>query len=87
MHQGAIELADVPGRSAILIHPFNWHVTNAWLHRPGKEKGFGADGAHAIFQSNDAYVEIHPGLLAAALKGESIEIVNEPSRVLAGTVT
>jgi hypothetical protein len=87
MHQGAIELADVPGRSAILIHPFNWHTQTLGCIGPGKEKGFGADGAHAIFQSNDAYVEIHPGLLAAALKGESIEIANEPSRVLTGTVT
>ena len=87
LHAGAIELANVPNRSAILIHPGNWHRDTLGCILPGKEKGFGADGAHAVFQSNDAYKEIYPGLLAAALKGESLEVLNEASRTHAGTVT
>lgn len=87
MHAGAIELANVPGRSAILIHPGNWHRDTLGCILPGEEQGFAADGAYAVLQSNAAYRAIYPGLLSAALKGESIEIVNEPSRVLAGTVT
>jgi hypothetical protein len=87
LHAGAIELANVPNRSAILIHPGNWHRDTLGCILPGAEQGFAADGAYAVLQSNDAYRAIYPGLLAAALKGESIEIVNEPGRVLAGTVT
>ena len=87
MHQGAIELADVPGRSAILIHPGNWHTDTLGCILPGKERGHGADRAFAVFQSNAAYAEIYPALLAAALKGESLEVLNEASRTHAGTVT
>lgn len=87
MHAGAIELADVPGRSAILIHPGNWHRDTLGCILPGKESGFAGDGAYAVLQSNDAYREIYPGLLAAALKGESLEVLNEPSRTHAGTIT
>ena len=87
LHQGSIELADVPNRSAILIHPGNWHTDTLGCILPGKERGHGADRAFAVFQSNDAYREIYPALLAAALKGESLEVLNEASRTHAGTVT
>ena len=81
MHEGAIELAAVPGRSDILVHPGNTAADTLGCILPGLDKAPGKVGRSAL-----AYMHIYPVLLAAARAGESIRVLDLVERTHAGTV-
>ncbi len=94
IHKGAIEIADVPGRSYILIHPGNTHKDTLGCILPGNEGIWATDDRQpgepvamlAVTYSALAYRRIYPALLAAANWGQSIRITDIPERTHAGTL-
>lgn len=85
-HKGAIELLDVPGRSAILFHPLNYHTQTDGCIGPGRTRMKGPDGALAVGNSVVAYRAVYPGMAQAAMDGERIQVLDLVSRTHAGTV-
>ena len=85
IHKGAIELEGVPGRSAILIHPGNFHTETEGCVLPGDTRGIGPDGSLAVMSSGPAYVRIYPRLVDLANIGGFIRVRDERERTHAGT--
>lgn len=86
IHRGAIELADVPGRTFILIHPGNYHSDTLGCILPGQTRMTGPDGALAVGVSGPAYEAIYPQLLAhlQAEGGGFLHITDLKARTHAG---
>ena len=88
MHEGAIELAPVPGRSHILIHPGNTAADTLGCILPGLDRidplPDGSPGR--VGRSALAYMHIYPTLLAAARNSQSIRVLDLVERTHAGTV-
>jgi hypothetical protein len=97
IHKGAIELANVPGRTFILIHPGNTHKDTLGCILPGKAAQWpervvdpSADPKarmHAVERSTEAYSGIYRALLAAANWNQSIQVLDLSHRSRAGTIT
>lgn len=85
IHRGAIELEGVPGRSAILIHPGNFHTETEGCILPGQIKMRGPDDSLAVGQSGPAYVAIYPRLADLAGAGGFIRVRDELSKTHGGT--
>ncbi|MGY6663352.1 MAG: DUF5675 family protein [Glycocaulis sp.] len=85
IHHRPIELADVPGRSAILIHPGNFHTDTLGCILPGQIKMRGPDDSLAVGQSGAAYVAIYPRLADLANAGGFIRVRDELSKTHGGT--
>ena len=93
MHKGAIEIADVPGRTFILFHPLNTHretdgcvgtgVAGEWPtddRQPGEPPTM-----HVVTKSALTYQRVYPGMLAAANWGQSIQVLDLSHRSRSGT--
>ncbi|MGP1274361.1 MAG: DUF5675 family protein [Caulobacterales bacterium] len=85
IHRGAIELIDVPGRSAILIHPGNYHTDTLGCILPGQIKGRGPDDSLAVLQSGAAYAAIYPRLVDLAQSAGHIRVRDEREKTHGGT--
>lgn len=86
IHKGAIELEGVPNRSAILIHPGNYHTDTQGCILPGDTKATGPDGSMSVVSSGPAYVRIYPNLVALAQTDGFIRVRDELETSHAGTV-
>jgi hypothetical protein len=95
IHKGAIEIADVPGRSFILIHPGNSHADTLGCVLPGVAGEWPTDNRQpgepptmrVVTKSALAYQRVYPALLAAANWNQSIQVLDLSHRSRAGTVT
>jgi hypothetical protein len=95
IHKGAIEIADVPGRSFILIHPGNSHADTLGCVLPGVAGEWPTDNRqpgepptmHVVTKSALAYQRVYPALLAAANWNQFVQVLDLSHRSRAGTVT
>ena len=71
-----VEIADVPGRSAILCHPANRHTEIKGCLAPGLRHSK-EDGEHCVWASRDAFAKVNPYLLMAARDGGTLLITDE----------
>lgn len=85
MHQGMLELQNVPGFKYILIHCGNDHEDTAGCILVGLSEYHDAARGYVVNSSADAYRRIYPPVAAALLAGENVTIeITDPAKKTAG---
>lgn len=75
MHQGMLELQNVPGFTYILIHCGNDHEDTAGCILVGLSEFHDPNRGYVIRSSTDAYRRIYPEILSAVLAKEKVRII------------
>ena len=79
-HGPMVEIAPVPGRSAILFHIGNFHRDTKGCVLVGETWGYDTahDGALKVVGSVAAYERVYPALIDAAEAGRFVTVIDEP---------
>lgn len=73
-----VEIAEVPGRSAILCHPANHWKQLRGCPAPGLRHSK-EDGEYSVWDSRDAFEKVNPYLLHVAREGGTLLVTDEVS--------